>query len=61
MEKTQSNPLVQYGIMSAVVGVFIYILLYLGGVKVFMSPVAYIGYAVPILFAVLACLKQKKN
>ncbi|MEQ1797371.1 MAG: DUF4199 domain-containing protein [Lacibacter sp.] len=61
METKQSNPLVQYGIISAVVGILMYTILYLGGVKFFMSPVAYIGYAIPIVFAVLACLKQKKN
>jgi len=61
METKQSNPLVQFGIISAVVGILVYVILYLGGVKLFMSPVAYIGYAIPIVFAVLACLKQKKN
>ncbi len=61
METKQSNPLIQYGVMSAVVGILVYIILYLGGVKFFMSPVAYFAYAIPIIFAVLACLKQKKN
>jgi hypothetical protein len=61
METKQSNPLLQYGLMSAVVGILMYTILYLGGVKFFMSPFAYIGYVFPILFAVLACLKQKKN
>jgi len=61
METKQLNPLVQYGLMSAVVGILMFTILYMGGVSFFMSPVAYIGYAFPILFAVLACLKQKKN
>lgn len=61
METKQSNPLIQFGIMSAVVGILVYIILYLGGVKFFMSPVAYFAYAIPIIFAVLACLKQRKN
>jgi hypothetical protein len=61
METKQSNPLVQYGLMSAVVGILFFIILYLGGVKLFMSPVAYIAYILPIVFAVLACSKAKKN
>ncbi|MFT3844114.1 MAG: DUF4199 domain-containing protein [Lacibacter sp.] len=61
METKQSNPLVQYGLISALAGVLFYVILYLGGVKLFMSPVAYIAYVIPIVFAVLATLKAKSN
>lgn len=61
MESKQSNPLVQYGLISALAGVLFYIILYLGGVKMFMSPVAYIAYLIPIVFATLAALKAKSN
>ncbi len=61
MESKQSNPLVQYGLISALVGVLFYIILYLGGVKLFMSPVAYIAYLIPIVFATLATIKAKSN
>lgn len=61
MEAKQSNQLIQYGLMSAVVAVLFYIILYMGGVKFFMSPAAYFAYVIPIVFAVLACLAQKKE
>ena len=61
MEKKSSNPLVQYGLLSALLGIVMFLVLYLGGTKLFTSPIAYLGYIIPIVFAVLACLKQKKN
>jgi hypothetical protein len=61
MEQKQSNPLVQYGILSGLAGVLLFLALYVGGAKLFVSPVAYLGYVIPIVFAVLACLKLKKN
>lgn len=53
--------MVQYGLLSALLGIVMFLVLYLGGTKMFTSPVAYLGYVIPIVFAVLACLKQKKN
>jgi hypothetical protein len=61
MEKKQTNPLVQYGLLSAAVGLITYIGLYLGGVKLMTSPVAYATYLLPILFAVLGCVAAKKQ
>lgn len=61
MEKKQTNPLLQYGLLSAVVGLVIYIALYLGGVKLMTSPLAYASYLLPIIFAVLACVAAKKQ
>ena len=59
MEKKQ-NVFVTYGIISAIIVVVFYVLLYLGGIEWYLSPVAYIGYALPIIVAVLAAVKQKK-
>ena len=59
MEKKQ-NVFVTYGILSAIIVVVFYVLLYLGGIEWYLSPAAYIGYALPIIVAVMAALKQKK-
>lgn len=62
METKQANPLLQFGLMSAVVGIIAYIGLYLGGVKILMSPLAFVtSYVLPIVFAVMACLAAKKQ
>ncbi|MBP6686955.1 MAG: DUF4199 domain-containing protein [Lacibacter sp.] len=61
METNKPNVLVQYGLMSGVVGLLFFITLYLLGAKSFASPVALLGYFIPIVFAVLACIKAKKN
>jgi hypothetical protein len=61
METKQSNTLLQYGLMSGIVGILFFIALYLVGAKSFASPLAALGYVIPIVFAVLACLREKKN
>jgi hypothetical protein len=61
MEKKPTNPLLQYGLLSAVVGLVVYIGLYLGGIKAMTSPIAYVSYFLPILFAVLGCIAAKKQ
>jgi hypothetical protein len=61
MEKKPANPLLQYGLLSAVVGLVIYIALYLGGIKAMTSPIAYVLYFLPILFAILGCIAAKKQ
>lgn len=61
MEAKQSNPLLQYGLLSAAVGVIAYIALYLGGVKLMVSPLAFVLNLLPIVFAVLACITVKKR
>jgi Protein of unknown function (DUF4199) len=61
MEKSNSNPILQYGLLSALLGIVMFLALYLGGTKLFTSPIAYVGYLIPIVFAVLACIKQKKQ
>lgn len=61
MEAKQTNPLLQYGLLSAAVGVIAYIALYLGGVKLMVSPLAFALNLLPIVFAVLACVTVKKR
>lgn len=60
METKKSNVGVTYGLISGLASVLFSLVLYLGGVKWFVHPVAYTGFAIPIIIAVLAGLKQKK-
>ncbi len=59
MEKKQ-NVFVAYGIISAIILVVFYLLLYVGGLEWWMNPVAFLGFVLPIVVAVLAAVKQKK-
>ena len=59
MEKKQ-NVFVAYGLISAIVVIIFYLLLYVGGIEWWLNPIAYLGYALPIVIAVLAAVKQKK-
>ena len=61
METKKTNTAVTYGLISGLASVLFSLLLYLGGVKWFVSPVAYTGILIPIIIAVLAGLKQKKT
>jgi Protein of unknown function (DUF4199) len=61
MEAKQTNPLLQFGLLSAAVGVMAYIGLYLGGVKLMSSPLAFILNLLPIVFAVMACITIKRR
>jgi hypothetical protein len=61
MEKKKVNNLLQYGMISAVVSLLFLVVLYVSGVKAFTSPVAYLGFVLPIAFAVVACIQERKN
>lgn len=60
MENKQINVGLTYGLISGLASILFSLLLYLGGVKWFVNPVAYIAFVIPILIGVLAGLKQKK-
>lgn len=60
MEKKSTNVGLTYGIISGLASVVFSLVLYLGGVKWFVHPVAYLGFVIPIVVAVLAGIKQKK-
>ena len=49
-----------YGLLYGAANIAFTVILYLGGVKMFMSPVAYLGILIPIGFAVLTAAQQKK-
>jgi Protein of unknown function (DUF4199) len=61
MEAKKSNPLVQFGLLSGLVSILFLIILYMGGTKFFTSPLAWCGLLIPIIFAVVACRKQKRE
>jgi flagellar motor component MotA len=61
MEASKKNIGVTYGLISGLASVIFGLLLYMSGVKWFVHPVAYLSFVIPILFAVLAGLKQKKQ
>ncbi|MGB8193237.1 MAG: DUF4199 domain-containing protein, partial [Chitinophagaceae bacterium] len=58
--KQKQKPFVAYGIVSAIVAILFLLVLYLGGIKWFMHPVAYFGYLFPIVLAAIAAQKQKE-
>lgn len=60
MENKHTNIGVTYGLISGLATVIFSLILYLGGVKWFVHPIAYLGFLIPIVIAVLAGLKQKK-
>ena len=60
MEKKQTVVGLTYGLISGLASVIFSLLLYLGGVKWFVNPIAYAGFLIPVIIAVLAGLKQKK-
>jgi Protein of unknown function (DUF4199) len=57
----QSSPLLQYAIISSIVSLLFFVMLYLGGAEAFTSPLAFTAYLIPIVFAVIACIKAKKQ
>ena len=60
MEARKKNIGVTYGLISGLASVLFGLLLYMGGVKWFVNPVAYLAFVIPIIFAILAGVKQKK-
>ncbi|MGN6492621.1 MAG: DUF4199 domain-containing protein, partial [Agriterribacter sp.] len=61
METTKkTNVGLTYGLVCGLASVVFGLILYLGGVKWFVSPIAYLGFLIPIVIAVLAGQKQKK-
>jgi len=60
MAEKKGNTGITYGLIAGLLMIVISLVLYLGGVKMFLSPVAYLSYLVIITIAVLAGLRQKK-
>lgn len=59
-ETSGKNVNLLYGLLYGGVSIAFTVILYLGGVKWFLNPIAYMGYVIPIVFAVLAASHQKK-
>jgi len=60
MEEKKPNYGLTYGVILGLAVVIFTLLLYLGGVNWFVHPVAYAGFAIPIVFAVIGGVKQKR-
>ena len=61
METKKSNVGVTYGLICGLASIIFGLILYMGGVKMFVNPIAYLGFVIPIVIATLGGLKQKKN
>ena len=57
----KSNVLLQYGLFSAIASLLFFVVLYLLGSESFVSPLAFLSFLVPVVFAILACLKAKRE
>lgn len=60
MEAKKTNIGITYGLISGLASVIFTLLLYLNGAKAFVSPMAWLGFAIPIVIGILAGIKQKK-
>lgn len=62
VESSSSKNLgVLYGLINAGVAIVFTVILYLGGAKMFVSPVAYVGVVLPIVVCVIGALQIKKQ
>jgi hypothetical protein len=57
----KTNILLQYGLISALVSLLVYVVMYIGGTEAMGSPIAFATMLVPIVIAVLACRKAKSE
>jgi Protein of unknown function (DUF4199) len=58
----KTNILFQYGLIAALGSVLLFVLLYLGGTTFFGSPIVIpISLAIPIVVAIFACIKAKRE
>lgn len=57
----KTNVLMQYGLLSAGTTILFFVILYLMGSESFISPLAWVSMLAPIVFAVLACLRARKE
>jgi Protein of unknown function (DUF4199) len=61
-EMKKSNVLLNYSLVAALISSLIFVLLYIGGTSLFSSGwVIPVSMAVPIVIAILACIKAKKE
>jgi hypothetical protein len=60
-EENKSNLILKFGMFSALASVLVFVVIYIGGVAWFSSPLAWLSYVVPIVFCVIACITAKKS
>jgi len=60
MEAKKTNAGLTYGVILGLALIIFTLILYLGGVKWFVSPFAWAGFCIPVVFAVIGGVKQKK-
>ncbi|OQP56429.1 DUF4199 domain-containing protein [Niastella populi] len=58
---TSKNPGVLYGLINGGVSILFTVILYLGGAQTFVSPIAYLGMAIPIVICVIGGLQIRKQ
>jgi succinate dehydrogenase/fumarate reductase cytochrome b subunit len=57
----KSNPLLQFGLISALGATLYFVILYILGAEAMMSPAAFLNWLIPIVCCVLACRKAKAD
>lgn len=60
-QQKKTNVLLQYGLISALVSLLVFVLMYIGGTEVIGSPYALLTWLFPIVISVIACRKAKKE
>lgn len=55
------NPAVLYGLINGGVSILFTVILYLGGAQTFVSPIAYLGFALPVVVCVIGGLQIRKQ
>jgi peptidoglycan/LPS O-acetylase OafA/YrhL len=60
-EQKKSNILLQFGLISALVSLLVFVLMYIGGTEVIGSPFAILTWFIPVIVAVFALKKAKKE
>lgn len=61
IESSKKNVGVLYGLINAGAAIVFTVILYLGGAKMFVNPVAYVGICIPIVICVLGGLQHRKQ
>ena len=59
MEQTKTNTGLVYGVICGVAVIAFTILLYVAGVEWYTSPLAYVGFAIPIVIGFMGAYKQR--
>lgn len=60
MNPNASNPGITYGLIGGLILAVLLLVLYMGGVELFLSPLAYLSYLIIIVIAVMAAIRKRK-